>query len=89
MERKPDWLPGFPVQIYCNSSEDRPSTGFATGVPEKLHSLKVAMDCIISSVMRGRALYRNHMGITAGPGKVLKFQRLGETIYPANRSACR
>ena len=19
MERKPDWLPGFPVQIYCNS----------------------------------------------------------------------
>lgn len=18
MERKPDWLPGFPVQIYCN-----------------------------------------------------------------------
>ena len=42
-----------------------------------------------SSVMRGRALYRNHMGITAGPGKVLRFQRLGETIYPAIRSACR
>jgi len=20
MERKPDWLPGFPVQIYCNRS---------------------------------------------------------------------
>ncbi|WP_306488598.1 hypothetical protein, partial [Agathobaculum sp.] len=20
-EEKPDWLPGFPVQIYCNSSE--------------------------------------------------------------------
>jgi hypothetical protein len=36
------------------------------------------MDCIISSVMRGRALYRNHMGIAADPGKVLKFQRLGE-----------
>ncbi len=21
MERKPDWLPGFPVQIYCNRRE--------------------------------------------------------------------
>ncbi len=21
MERKPDWLPGFPVQIYCNRSD--------------------------------------------------------------------
>ena len=21
MERKPDWLPGFPVQIYCNRSK--------------------------------------------------------------------
>jgi len=21
MERKPDWLPGFPVQIYCNSED--------------------------------------------------------------------
>lgn len=74
---------------FTRSSEDRPSTGFATGVFDKLQSLKVAMDCVISSVMRGRALYRNHMGITAGPGKVLKFQRLGETIYPAIRSACR
>ena len=30
MERKPDWLPGFPVQIYCNSEvvldEDNPQT---------------------------------------------------------------
>ena len=26
MERKPDWLPGFPVQIYCNSEveEEKP-----------------------------------------------------------------
>ena len=22
MERKPDWLPGFPVQIYCNRSDN-------------------------------------------------------------------
>nr|DAR09664.1 MAG TPA: hypothetical protein [Caudoviricetes sp.] len=47
------------------------------------------MDCIISSVMRGRALYRNHMGIAADSGKVLKFQRFGETIYPAIRSICK
>nr|DAF67468.1 MAG TPA: hypothetical protein [Caudoviricetes sp.] len=29
------------------------------------------------------------MGIAADSGKVLRFQRLGETIYPANRSICR
>ena len=22
MERKPDWLPGFPVQIYCNRRDN-------------------------------------------------------------------
>ena len=22
MERKPNWLPGFPVQIYCNSGQN-------------------------------------------------------------------
>ncbi len=28
MEGKPNWLPGFPVQIYCNRSDLSETTSF-------------------------------------------------------------
>ena len=31
MERKPDWLPGFPVQIYCNRSYNDEKEGVIYG----------------------------------------------------------
>ena len=42
MEGKPDWLPGFPVQIYCNregapplyAREDVPTGQFSLEIPE-------------------------------------------------------
>ena len=51
MERKPDWLPGFPVQIYCNSvvkeiAQRRPlravfrDSGFASS-PEKINVFEI------------------------------------------------
>ena len=36
MEGKPDWLPGFPVQIYCNREESsmvRESGPFTADTP--------------------------------------------------------
>ena len=36
MERKPDWLPGFPVQIYCNSEVYMDFFNSAVGVLQTL-----------------------------------------------------
>ena len=58
MERKPDWLPGFPVQIYCNSDVKNDLHITLTFEGEKGYAYMQAIG-IVNDHVKGCHLYAN------------------------------